>query len=83
MMISPISFINERKNLSYEELLLERDKLIEDIRAFENHSYDPELDLIQPSPDVVYQCNLEYLGILCDLISKKYNQKCAMQDEDD
>ena len=70
MMISPESFIEHHKNKSYSELLPIRDELLDEIRAFENHSYDPELDLIDPSPAVVYQCNLEYLGKLCELISK-------------
>ena len=73
MMISPEGFIEMHSNKSYSELLPIREKLIDEIRAFENHSYDPELDLISPSPEVVYQCNLEYLGKLCELISKKYN----------
>ena len=46
-----------------------------EIQAFENHSYDSELDFIHPSPSVVYQCNLKYLGELCKLIAEKYNQE--------
>ena len=75
MMISPEEFIEEYKNKSYAELLPIRDELLEEIRAFENHTYDPEMDMFHPSPEVIYQCNLEYMGKLCELISKKYNQK--------
>jgi len=50
-------------------------ELVEEIRAFEDHTYNPELEMIHPSPEVVYQCNLEYLGKLCELIAEKYNQE--------
>ena len=75
MMISPEMFVDNYKNASYAELLKVRDELIDEIHAFENHSYDPRLDYILPSPEVTYQCNLEYLGKLCELISEKYNQE--------
>ncbi len=75
MMISPESFIEQYNNKSYSELLLVRDKLLDDIRIFEKHGYCPEEVIVNPSPEVIYQCNLEYLGKLCELISKKYNQE--------
>ena len=56
MMISPNCFIESYKHKSYKELLTVRDDLMQEIQAFENRSYDSELDLIQPSPEVVYQC---------------------------
>lgn len=79
-MTSPESFIQEYKNKSYSELLSARDKLLKEIRAFERHTYDPERDMFCPSPEVIYQCNLEYLGELCKLISKKYNQEFVWKD---
>ena len=72
MMISPDGYIEGYKNKPYKELLTVRDKLLEEIRAFEDHTYNPELEMIHPSPEVVYQCNLEYLGKLCELIAEKY-----------
>ena len=75
MMISPDGYIEGYKNKPYKELLTVRDKLLEEIRAFEDHTYNPELEMIHPSPEVVYQCNLEYLGKLCELIAEKYNQE--------
>lgn len=76
MMISPDGFINSYKNKSYKELLPVRDKLIREIRKFEKNSHELENDIIMdPSPEVIYQCNLEYLGELCKLISYKYNQE--------
>ena len=75
MMISPESFIKEYENLPYSELLPVRDELIEAVKAFEEHSYGPEEELVHPSPAIRYQCNLEYLGRICGLIAEKYNQE--------
>lgn len=75
MMISPEKFIEEYKNKSYAELLPIRNELLEEIQAFENHTYNPEMNMVHPSPEVVYQCNLEYMGKLCELIAEKYNSE--------
>ena len=68
MMISPDGFIEQYKDKSYAELLLVRDDLFNDILAFEKHDFEPDRIYRCPSPDVVYQCNLQYLGKLCELI---------------
>ena len=74
MMISPEAYMEILKDKKYMELLPLRDELIEDIRQFEA---DPDHKgngmKMQPSPEVRYQCNLDYLGKLCELISEKYN----------
>jgi hypothetical protein len=75
MMISPDMFVELHKHKKYEELLTVRDELIKEIREFETKTYDPEMDNICPSPDVIYQVNLLYLGQLCELISEKYNEE--------
>ena len=79
MMISPDDFLDQHSNKSYAELLAVRDELLNDIFAFEKHAYKTEELLIHPLPEVVYQCNLEYLGKLCELLSKKYNQEYIME----
>lgn len=33
--------------------------------------------------EVIYQCNLEYLGKLCELISKKYNREFVWFEDKD
>lgn len=83
MMISPEGFIEEYKNKSYAELLLVRDELLDNIQAFEKQDYDKKQEFISPSPEVIYQCNLEYLGKLCELISKKYNQEYVLGEDAD
>lgn len=76
MMISPYSYIEEQKDKSYKQLLKERDDLLKEIKEFENNQYNiAEQEIISPSPEVVYQCNLMYLGKLCDLIAEKYNKE--------
>lgn len=75
MMISPEMFVELNKDKKYEELLPVRDELIQAIREFEEATYDPKEALINPSPDVVYQMNLEYLGKLCELICDKFNEE--------
>ena len=83
MMISPNGFIESYKNKSYKELLPVRDELMQEIWTFENHSYDSELIMMHPSPEVVYQCNLKYLGELCKLIADKYNQEYVWGDTEE
>ena len=73
MMISPDIYIEQLKYKSYAELLPIKDELVDEIRYFEEHPNDDVI--MHPSPEVIYQCNLNYLSNLCDLIAKKYNQE--------
>ena len=79
MMISPDYFAEERKNLSYPELIRERDELISFMQDFEKKEMagdrsDPEWRY-HPSPVVRYQMHLEYLTELCRLMKEKYNEE--------
>lgn len=75
MMISPQSYIEQQKEKSYEELVKERNRLIRDVRYFEKHMKElMENVYIHPSPEVKYQCRLEYLGELCKLLSEQFNE---------
>ncbi|MBR3564142.1 MAG: hypothetical protein IKN92_05065 [Clostridia bacterium] len=83
MMISPESFIEfECKGKSYKELLKIRDELLESVYDFEKGRISSEEKMIMPSPEVVYQMNLEYLGELCKLISETYNKEVVWQGEE-
>lgn len=75
MMISSFSYIEEQKNKSYKELLIEKNNLLKEISDFENNKISEEEYNINPSPDVIYQCNLLYLSKLCELIAQKFNQE--------
>lgn len=75
MMISSENFSEDLQDESYEALIKERDSLIREIRHFEKNR-DKILGkeiVICPSPEVVYQMNLQYLAVVCNLISSKYN----------
>ncbi len=83
MMISTDGFIDEYRGKKYKELLPVRDELLEAIREFEKDTKrNGEEWMINPSPEVRYQSNLNYLGKLCMLISEKYNQEYIWGDED-
>ena len=77
MMISPDSYIMRFKDSDYNELIKERDRLIEWIREYEENEKKGDRSgeewKICPSPDVRYQCNLEYLAKLCNLMQARYN----------
>lgn len=85
MMISPESFIRKHIDKTYSELLCVRDELMAEIRDFEKGKFISTDIIISPSPEVRYQCNLEYLGKLCQLISEKYNKefmRCEYRDSE-
>lgn len=75
MMISPESYLEELKTESLEQLIVIRNELIEEIVAFEKGLIPQDHWRIRPSPEVVYQMNLEYLAALCQFISKRYSEK--------
>ena len=75
MMISPEAYIDELKNKTYKELIKEKNKLLKEISDFENNKIADEEYNINPSPDVIYQCNLLYLSRLCELIAYKFNKE--------
>lgn len=75
MMISPEAYIDELKNETYKELIKEKNKLLKEILDFENNKIADEEYNINPSPDVIYQCNLLYLSKLCELIADKFNKE--------
>ena len=78
MMISPEAYIEEFKNATYTELINERKRLIKYIAAYEkNEMSDKRTDKkrqVCPSPEVKYQCYLEYLAFLCKHMQRKYNE---------
>jgi hypothetical protein len=82
MMISPEGFIAKHKNKSYAELVALREDLLAEIREFEgNAEHKSEGLIVHPSPEVRYQCNLEYLSKLCGLIAETYNREIAWGDK--
>ncbi len=77
-MIAPQSYVDDLESESYEKMIKERDKLIREIRHFEKHREEimnNEEEVISPSPDIIYQWNLDALALLCMSISKKFNEE--------
>ena len=68
MMIDPKSYRTQFENASFDELLSERDRIIEFMRDYENHNLPDEDYSSDPDPEVVYFSNMEYLREICDLI---------------
>lgn len=69
MMMSPEMYIEEFKNKSYSELLVERNNLIKDITDYEEGNKKD--DFFKPSGKTMYKMHLQYLAELCKLISSK------------
>ena len=66
-------------NVNYEELIKERDKLIEEVRALErevmrDHRNDCKLGI---PPVIPYIATLNQLGMLCFDMAEKYNGEQA------
>ena len=53
-------------------------KQLNEIHRFENDKeHSGEEWLIDSSPEVRYQCNLQYPAKLCELIAETYNRVCV------
>ena len=77
MMISPNVYLNEHKKDSFEQLIAERDSLIQEINELEQLVFSDDHTgsewRIMPNPATRYQMSLEYLSALCLFIKEKYN----------
>lgn len=82
MMISPQLFLSEHEEDSYDQLIVLRDMLIADIRAFESKQIPDAQRVICPSPEVIYQMNLQYLSALCSYIADRYNAEFINCDDE-
>lgn len=75
MMISPELYVEEMKDKDYKELIEEKDDLVDEIRAFEHGELPAHFYFMDPSPEVRYQMNLEYLGKLCDYMTERFRDE--------
>ena len=83
MMISPDMYKETISDMTYEELIKERDSLIKRIKKFEQcNNSDEDVLIKNPSPEVVYQCELLYLAKVCELISERYNKNIYSNDNE-
>lgn len=75
-MINPKSYRTQFENASLDELLSERDRIIQFMHDYENHKLPDGDYSIDPNPEVVYFSKMDYLTEICDLI------KIRMRDDD-
>lgn len=85
MMISANMYVEQLKNATYKELIQAREELIESINAYEKKEQEGDRSgkewCICPTPDVQYQCHLEYLSALCSYMQEKYNNEYVWGDK--
>ena len=78
MMNSPQGYVEYCKQYSYEELIQEREELLDAIRDLEKKLFsgDKKDDyIVSPSPEVRYQVKLEYLAALSEYMQQRYNEE--------
>lgn len=79
MMISPQGYIEEHEKDTFEDLIKEREELIESIKYLEKLAFSDDRTseewMLHPGPDVRYQEKLNYLAELCNFMSEKYNRE--------
>lgn len=73
-MLDPKDYRKELDNASLKKILKERDRIIEFMHDFENNKLPKKYYERDPSPEVVYLTNLEYLKEICDLIKIKKDE---------
>lgn len=69
MMMGPKAYIYNLRDKSFEELLHERDEIIERMKRYESDDIPKEREYICPSPGVQYSVSYEYLIELCKYIT--------------
>ena len=88
MMVSPETYMSFLQDKNYEELIKERDSLIDEIKGYEKIS-DDFIDIdMNPSREIIYKYNHLYLSKVCELLSEKFTdtgfsnrQESFMSDE--
>ena len=78
MMNSPQGYVEYCKQYSYEELIQEREELLDDIRDLEKKLFsgDKKDDYIVSTRHYVrYQVKLEYLAALSEYMQQRYNEE--------
>lgn len=53
-----------------------------EILRFERKEIPEDEWLIHPSPELIYRCNLQYLGKLCDFIVDRYNREFVWEEDE-
>jgi len=83
MMIGPGSYANSIKDLSYEKLVNERNRILQVLQKFENDDLTDAERTRCPSPEVVYQCNNLYLIEVTKLLNDIFNENLWNEEDED
>lgn len=75
MMLNPEDYRKEFEAASLRKVLEERDRIIEFMQDFENNKLPKKYYERDPSPEIIYLTNLDYLKEICDLIKIKMDEK--------
>lgn len=74
-MLHPRDYRKEFEAASLKKVLQERDRIVDFMHDFENGSLPKKYYERDPSPEVVYLTNIDYLKEICDLIKIKMQEK--------
>lgn len=74
MMINPESYRKGFEDKSLDDILHERDRIIDFMKDFKNGKLPLEYYMRDPSAEVVYLTNISYLKEICDLITIKIDE---------
>lgn len=79
MTISVREYIGMMRHKSYQDLITERDHLVQLLRHFETKEKAGDRSgvewILWPQPDVQYQLTFDYLAALCRLMHERYDQE--------
>ena len=75
MMLSPKDYRKEFESTSLKNILRERDRIVDFMHDFENNKLPKKYYDRDPSPEVIYLSNIDYLKEICDLIKVKIHEK--------
>jgi len=84
MMISPMGYKEEHKNLSLAELIDKRNELIKSLNDYENNHIKETRpytndEIVKPSPSTKYYWRNEYLKEITKLIIEKLDEERKQQ----
>ena len=75
MMIDPKIYSQSIRNENLTELKKERNRLIKEIREYDNAMYDDNIFMSgNPDPETIYLNTHLYLAEICKLIGKRLSQ---------
>lgn len=75
MILDPKNYRKEFEDSSLKKILQERDRIIEFMHAFEDNKLPKKYYERDPSPEVIYFSNIDYLKEICDLIKIKTQKR--------